>query len=77
MRQGDILVTGMTSPDYIVVMKRAAAIVTDAGGMTQHAAVVSRELGVPCIVGTKVATQVFKDGELVEVDTEKGTVKKI
>ncbi|MBI2551909.1 hypothetical protein HYW17_01245 [Candidatus Uhrbacteria bacterium] len=77
MKHGDILVTGMTSPDYIMVMKRAAAIVTDTGGMTSHAAVVSRELGVPCIVGTKVATQVFKDGDIVEVDAENGTVRKI
>lgn len=77
MQQGDILVTGMTSPDYIVVMKRAAAIVTDTGGMTSHAAVISRELGIPCIVATKIATQIFKNGDHIEVDTTKGVVRKI
>ncbi|MFA6215169.1 MAG: PEP-utilizing enzyme [Patescibacteria group bacterium] len=77
MEKGEILVTPMTSPDYIVVIKKAAAIITDEGGMTSHAAIVSRELGIPCIVGTKIATKVLKDGDLVEVDTGKGTVKKI
>ena len=77
MKAREILVAGMTSPDYVVAMKLASAIVTDAGGMTSHAAVVSRELGIPCIVGTKVATQVFKDGDRVEVDTEKGMVRKL
>lgn len=72
---GDILVTTMTTPEFIFVMKKAAAIVTDTGGLTSHAAIVSRELGVPCIVGTKIATQVLKDGDLVEVDAEKGVVR--
>lgn len=76
MRKGDILVASMTSPEYIVVMRKASAIVTDEGGMTSHAAVVSRELGVPCIVNTKHATSIFKDGDVIEVDTVRGTVLK-
>lgn len=71
---GDILVTQMTTPDMVPAMKRAAAIVTDEGGMTCHAAIVSRELGVPAVVGTKQATKLLKDGMLITVDGEKGTV---
>lgn len=74
-KEGEILVTGMTSPEYIILMKKAKAIITDHGGFTSHAAIVSRELSVPCIVGTKIATQVLKDGDLVEVDADKGIVK--
>jgi len=77
MKRGDILVAAMTSPEFIVAMRKAAAVVTDHGGMTSHAAIVSRELGIPCIVGTKIATKVLKDGDLVEVDAEKGVVRKI
>ena len=77
MKHGDILVAGMTAPDYVVGMKKAAAIVTDEGGMTSHAAIVSRELGVPCIVGTKIATKLLKDGDKIEVDTSKGVVRKL
>lgn len=77
MKRGDILVASMTSPEFIIVMKKAAAIVTDTGGMTSHAAIVSRELGIPCIVGTKIATRFLKDGDRVEVDAGKGIVKKI
>ncbi|NQU98715.1 hypothetical protein HQ533_04565 [Candidatus Woesearchaeota archaeon] len=77
MKDGEILVTGMTRPHLIVAMKKASAIVTDEGGITSHAAIVSRELGKPCIIGTKVATKVFKDGDLVEVDSDKGKVKKL
>ncbi|MFH1276270.1 MAG: PEP-utilizing enzyme [Candidatus Woesearchaeota archaeon] len=77
MQQGDILVSSMTRPEMILAMKKAAAIVTDEGGITSHAAVISRELGIPCIIGTKIATKVFKDGDLVEVDAEKGIVRKI
>jgi len=58
-------------------MKKAGAIVTDEGGITCHAAIVSRELGIPCVVGTKIVTKVFKDGDLVEVDANKGLVKKV
>jgi pyruvate,water dikinase len=72
--EGDILVTTMTTPDMVPAMKRAAAIVTDEGGMTCHAAIVSRELGVPAVVGTKEATKILKDGMKVTVDGEKGLV---
>lgn len=72
--EGDILVTEMTSPEYVPYMKIAGAIVTDEGGATCHAAIASRELKIPCIVGTKTATKVLKDGDMVEVDTGKGTI---
>jgi len=75
--KGDILVAPMTSPEYVFLMKKVAAIITDTGGLTSHAAIVSRELGVPCIVGTKFATQVLRDGDMVEVDAEKGIVRKL
>ena len=74
VEKGDILVTTMTTPDMVPAMKRAAAIVTDEGGLTCHAAIVSRELGVPAVVGTKEATKVLKDGMIVTVDGEKGIV---
>ena len=67
----------MTSPEYIFVMRKAVAIITDAGGLTCHAAIVSRELGIPCIVGTKIATKIFKTGDLIEVDANTGIIKKI
>ncbi|MBU0536588.1 MAG: hypothetical protein KKE20_06490 [Nanoarchaeota archaeon] len=72
---GDILVAVMTRPDYVPAMKKAAAIVTDEGGITSHAAIVSRELGIPCIIGTKIATKVLKEGQLVEVNANHGWVK--
>ena len=75
VKEGDVLVAVMTRPDYIMGMKRAAAIVTDEGGLTCHAAIVARELKIPCIIGTKFATRVLKDGEEVEVDASKGEVK--
>jgi pyruvate,water dikinase len=71
---GDILVTAMTSPDMVPAMQRAAAIVTDEGGLTSHAAIVSRELGVPAVVGTKEATKKLTDGQLVTVDGERGII---
>jgi pyruvate, water dikinase len=71
---GDVLVTHMTSPDWVPLMRRAAGIVTDSGGMTCHAAIVSRELGVPCVVGTAEATRKLRDGELVTVDATRGIV---
>ncbi|MFN3383452.1 MAG: pyruvate, water dikinase [Archaeoglobaceae archaeon] len=74
VRGGDVLVAVMTTPDMVPAMKRASAIVTDEGGMTCHAAIVSRELGVPAVVGTKNATKVLKDGTFVTVDGEKGIV---
>ncbi|MBA2862124.1 phosphoenolpyruvate synthase [Methanococcus maripaludis] len=71
---GDILVTKMTTPDMVPAMKKAAAIITDDGGLTCHAAIISRELGTPCVVGTKEATKNLKDDECVTVDGEKGIV---
>ena len=71
---GEILVAPMTSPDWVPTMRRAAALVTDGGGMTCHAAIVSRELGVPCVVGARTATTVLRDGELVTVDGATGVV---
>jgi pyruvate,water dikinase len=67
----------MTSPEFIDVIRKAGAIVTDVGGLTSHAAVVARELGIPCIVGTKHATKVLKDGDLVEIDATNGVVRKL
>ncbi|MDQ7788167.1 MAG: phosphoenolpyruvate synthase [Thermodesulfovibrionales bacterium] len=75
-RQGDILVTEMTTPDWVPAMKIAAAIVTNLGGKTCHAAIVSRELGVPCIVATEKATKVLKDGEVITVDGQRGLIFK-
>jgi phosphohistidine swiveling domain-containing protein len=75
MNTGDILVSLATTPDIVPAMKKAAAIVTDKGGLTCHAAIVARELKVPCIVGTEYATQVLKDGDTVEVDANNGIVK--
>lgn len=75
IEKGDILVAVMTRPDYIPAMKRASAIVTDEGGITSHAAIVSRELGVPCIIGTKIATKILKDGQIVEVNANHGWVR--
>lgn len=72
--EGDILVSSSTNPDLILAMKKAAAFVTDTGGITSHAAIVSRELKKPCIVGTKIATHALKDGDVVEVDAEQGIV---
>lgn len=73
---GEILIAPMTRPEYLPLMKKAAAIVTDEGGITCHAAIVSRELNVPCVIGTKVCTKVFRDGDIVEVDAENGIVRK-
>ncbi|PIY95626.1 MAG: hypothetical protein COY66_06315 [Candidatus Kerfeldbacteria bacterium CG_4_10_14_0_8_um_filter_42_10] len=77
MKNGDILVSIATDPDIVPAMKKAAAIVTEQGGVTSHAAIVSRELNIPCVIGTKIATKVLKDGDLVEVDATKGVVKRI
>jgi len=76
MEKGAILVTDMTSPDFVPAMKRARAIVTNKGGMTSHAAIVSRELGIPCVVGSENATEILKDGEFVTVDGTHGVVYK-
>jgi len=72
---GDILVTSMTRPEMVIAIKKAAAIVTDEGGITSHAAIVSRELRIPCIIGTKIATKLLKDGDMVEVDADNGIVR--
>jgi len=77
MRKGDVLVSGSTGPEMIKACHKAGAIVTDEGGITSHAATVSRELGIPCIIGTRIATKVLKDNDLVEVDANKGIVRKI
>ncbi|MFH1501363.1 MAG: PEP-utilizing enzyme [archaeon] len=77
MEKGDILVSDTTGPDLMTAIKKAAAIVTDEGGMMSHAAVISREFGIPCIVGTKYATEVFKDNDLIEVNADIGIAKKI
>lgn len=71
---GDVLVAKMTSPDYVPAMKKASAIITNEGGMTSHAAIVSRELGIPCIVGTKKATEILKEGTVVSVDGAQGNI---
>ena len=77
MEEGDILVSIATDPDIVPAMKKASAIITEQGGVTSHAAIVSRELGIPCVIGTKIATKVLKDGDEVEVDANKGIVKKL
>ena len=74
LEPGEVLVAPMTTPDWVPTMRRAAALVTDSGGLTCHAAIVSRELGVPCVVGTRQATDVLRDGELVTVDGARGAV---
>lgn len=75
VEKGDIIVAVMTRPDYVPAMKKAAAIVTDEGGVTSHASIVSRELGIPCIIGTKIATKVLKDGMSVDVNANHGWVR--
>ncbi|MFH0829213.1 MAG: PEP-utilizing enzyme [Candidatus Kerfeldbacteria bacterium] len=77
LEAGEIIVTGMTNPQMFPMLKRAKGIVTDEGGLMCHAAIVSRELKKPCIVGTKEATQVFRDGDVIEMDTRRGIVRKI
>lgn len=74
IQKGDVLVAPMTSPDYVPAMKKSAAIITDQGGETSHAAIVSRELGIPCVVGTKDATKRLKDGMIVSVDGASGNI---
>ena len=74
VKKGDVLVTKMTTPDYVPAMLKTVGIVTNEGGMTSHAAIVSRELGVPCVVGTSTATQVLAEGSLISVDGSRGIV---
>jgi len=75
INEGDILVTSMTTPNMVPIMNKASAFITDEGGITCHAAIISREMKKPCIIGTKIATQVLKDGDEVEVDAERGIVR--
>lgn len=77
INNNDILIAPMTTPDFVSIMKKVAAIVTDEGGITCHAAIVSRELGIPCVTSTKIATSVLKDGDEVEVDANKGVVSRL
>lgn len=74
---GDVLVAEMTEPSMVVMMNKASAIVTDYGGLGAHAAIVSRELGIPCVVGTKLGTTVLKEGARVRVDGSAGTVEEL
>jgi phosphohistidine swiveling domain-containing protein len=76
-KKGEVLVAAMTRPEYVPAMRKAAAIVTNEGGLTCHAAIVARELGIPCVIGTKIATEVLKNGDLVEVNANHGTVRKV
>ena len=75
--KGNVLITGMTRPEFLPLMRKSGAIVTDAGGLLCHAAIVARELAKPCIIGTQIATKVFKDGDMVEVDAKKGVIRLI
>ncbi len=77
IQQGDIMVSVATHPGLLPAMKKAIAFVTDSGGVTSHAAIVAREMKKPCIIGTKVATQILKDGDLIEIDTKKGDIRRI
>ena len=67
----------MTRPEMIPIIKKASAIVTDEGGITCHAAIISREMKIPCIVGTQTSTIIIKDNDIIEVDAEKGIVRKL
>lgn len=77
VKRGDILVAVTTNPDYVPSMRLCKAFVTDEGGITSHAAIVARELKLPCVVGTKTATQTFHSGEIIEVDANQGIVRKL
>jgi phosphohistidine swiveling domain-containing protein len=77
VNRGDVLFAITTTPDLLPAMNKAAAFVTDQGGITSHAAIVARELKKPCVIGTKIGTKIFKDGDMVEVDANKGVVRKI
>ena len=76
-REGSILVSVNTSPNMISIMTKAIGIITDIGGITSHAAIVARELKIPCITGTKIATKILKDGDLIEMDADSGVVSLI
>ncbi len=74
VKKGDVLVTKMTNPDMVISMQKSVAVVTDEGGATSHAAIVSREMGIPCVVGTEKATEILKDGQIITVDGVNGRV---
>lgn len=74
---GNILVTSMTRPDFVPIMHQAQAIITDEGGITCHAAIISRELGIPCIIGTRTASKVLKNGDIVKIDTKTGIIRRM
>ncbi len=74
VEKGDIIITSMTTPDYVAAMEKAKGFITDEGGVTCHAAIVSREFNVPCIVGTNNATKKIKNGQTIELDAYKGIV---
>lgn len=74
---GDIIVSINTNPSLLPMLTKCKAIVTNDGGLLCHAAIISREMNIPCIIGTKIATKAFKDGDIVEVDANKGIVRKI
>ncbi len=76
VKNNDVLVTTMTTPDFVPAMKKVVAIITDRGGLTSHAAIISRELGIPCVVGTKKATTFLKNGEIVMINGSKGEIYK-
>lgn len=73
-QKGEILVAKMTDPTMVIMMAKAAAIVTDTGGVTCHAAIVSREMGIPCVVATKNATQILKDGQEIVINGDEGRI---
>lgn len=75
VQRGDVLVASMTKPEFVPALKKVVAIVTDEGGITSHAAIVAREFGISAVIGTKVATQLLKDGMLVEVRVNHGFVR--
>ena len=77
VKRGDIIISPMTNPNYMPAFNKIVAIVTDEGGILCHSAIVSREMKIPCVMGTKIGTRVFKDGDLVEVDANKGVVRKL
>ena len=76
-KNGDILITGSTRPEFLPIMAKAKAFVTDSGGILSHAAITAREMKKPCVIGTQIGTKVFKDGDLIEVDANNGIVRKV
>ncbi|MFA6322687.1 MAG: PEP-utilizing enzyme [Candidatus Buchananbacteria bacterium] len=77
IKKGDIIICEITTPDYMPILNKVSAIVADIGGFTSHSAIVARELKIPCVVGTEIGTKIFKDNDLIEVDANRGVIKKI